>query len=227
MQIKKKYFSNYVKDTRVLFNKDKDNERLFQNINKLLKFFDYDLIQKDSKLIDVGSGNGSFISYLKDKKGINALECDGSIDGINFESDKLKFDDNMFDFITFIAVIEHLKDPTNLINEMKRVLKPDGILITIAPNFKYCSRTFYDDPTHVHPYSDISLKRLLTIHDFQKIKVVPFVINKPAFLWKFKFAFKLVSLLPFKNHTFQGWPIPNFLRGHSEAMIGIAKNKNT
>ena len=136
MQIQKKYFFNYIKDIKVLFNKEKDNERLFQNINKLLKFFDYDLIQKDSKLIDVGSGNGSFISYLKDKKGINALECDGSIDGINFESDKLKFDDNMFDFITFIAVIEHLKDPTNLINEMKRVLKPDGILITIAPNFK-------------------------------------------------------------------------------------------
>ena len=71
MQIQKKYFFNYIKDIKVLFNKEKDNERLFQNINKLLKFFDYDLIQKDSKLIDVGSGNGSFISYLKDKKGIN------------------------------------------------------------------------------------------------------------------------------------------------------------
>lgn len=52
------------------------------------------------------------------------------------ETEKIKFDDKSFDFVMAIFVLEHIKKPKQMLNEMVRVLKRGGHLILMAPNLE-------------------------------------------------------------------------------------------
>lgn len=47
---------------------------------------------------------------------------------------ELPFKENYFDLIVSGQVIEHVRNPFKLVAEMKRVLKPNGYIILIAPS---------------------------------------------------------------------------------------------
>lgn len=49
-------------------------------------------------------------------------------------AEKLDFEDNTFDIVFMIEVIEHLEDDKKAISEVKRVLKPSGKFVLTAPN---------------------------------------------------------------------------------------------
>jgi len=220
--LKKNFLKKYTSSNRDKPNvNEADQLNLFNSINKLLKFTGNKEIESNNKLLDIGSGLGSFYNLCK-KLGVEAEKTDGSIDNIDFEKDAISFNDDYFDFVIMNSVIEHLINPQNILYEAKRVLKSKGILIIITPNFKYAYKNFYDDPTHVQPYTHISLKTILNICDFKNTKVNPFLVNKPNFYWKIPFKFLFASKIPFKNHTCKSFPIPNFLRGNSTSMISIS-----
>lgn len=61
------------------------------------------------------------------ERGIKAYELD--VDG-----EFLPFEDNFFDAIFCGEVIEHLFDPDHLLDEIYRVLKPEGSCIVTTPN---------------------------------------------------------------------------------------------
>lgn len=99
------------------------------------------------KILDLGCGEGSRLNILKNKNNI----CTG-IDiskiaiqtakfqypkcrFINTDLEKLPFKDGEFDFIYSSFTLEHLLDPEKVINEAIRVLKDNGILFFVAPNF--------------------------------------------------------------------------------------------
>ena len=53
----------------------------------------------------------------------------------NIEINPLPFDDDSFDLILFSEVLEHLsKSPKLLFSEIRRVLKPNGLLLLTTPN---------------------------------------------------------------------------------------------
>ena len=215
-----KYLENY----QVYFSdRADDNERVFKTINKLLNFKNKDLISTNKTILDVGSGDKAFYNCCKKKK-IDASEIDGS-DGVNFEKDKFSFENESFDFVVFTAVIEHLYNPNNILSEIYRVLKKEGVLITMTPNFQYAHKNFYDDPTHVHPYTPKSLIKILEMNNFKENYVYPFLVNKSVNYWKIPLKFFVASKIPFRNHTFKKFPIPSFLRGKSTSMISISEKK--
>lgn len=57
------------------------------------------------------------------------------------EIQNLPFADNTFDLILSLGVIEHFSNPVQLLLEMRRVLKPEGILFLEVPNRKGFGRT--------------------------------------------------------------------------------------
>jgi 2-polyprenyl-3-methyl-5-hydroxy-6-metoxy-1,4-benzoquinol methylase len=54
----------------------------------------------------------------------------------DIEANGLPFDDNMFDAILFTEVLEHIaiKNPVDILSDMRRVLKSGGLLILSTPN---------------------------------------------------------------------------------------------
>jgi ubiquinone/menaquinone biosynthesis C-methylase UbiE len=50
------------------------------------------------------------------------------------KAELLPFDDNSFDMVTCQTVLIHVDDPIKALKEMKRVLKPNGLLVAVEPN---------------------------------------------------------------------------------------------
>ncbi len=117
--------------------------------------------------LDIGCGDGYFLRRSKcdERYGLDALIGD-------VVTDRLDFPVNYFDYATMLAVIEHLSQPEELINEIWRVLKPHGRLIITTPKKKaeFIIRLYSPDIESVHEsYFDLSQIKNLTGDKFKII----------------------------------------------------------
>jgi hypothetical protein len=114
------------------------------------------------------------------------------------------------------------------------VLKQDGIIYTITPNWLKDYKNFYNNPIHKKPYTPNSLKQSYLINGFKEINILPGLRCKPLWFYKGPLRFdKAFYLFPFNRYEFfekrvyikSFWRklIPGFLKGHSRSLIGIAK----
>lgn len=217
MSIKKNYLKNKITYWKN-FNRESLAKREFQTFTYLLKvFFNYEL-KKGSRVLDLGSGD-QFLKKEFIEKEIKYFSLD--IHEVDFEVDKFNFDNNSFDFIISLAVIEHIKNPEIFLNECNRVLKKDSFLFLSTPNWKYCINDFFDDVTHVKPYTPNSLKEILSIKKFKDILIIPNLRCKDKWWYQGKLNFFLARyLLPFTNDVKF---VPGFLKGKARGMFAIAK----
>lgn len=113
----------------------------------------YRLTNLKNKILEVGCGRGSLSAYFSDA-GYECTLNDSSKTAIqiakknfnkfnlaaNFnvgDCRKLSFKNNSFDIVFSIGLLEHFRNPKDVINEQLRVLKPGGIIISyIVPKFK-------------------------------------------------------------------------------------------
>lgn len=112
---------------------DKTRVRLWPCVTKYL-----DLFNTNSKILDIGCGNGKYMTYRND---INIIGIDISIELVKICIKKnlnvihgnminLPFDDNTFDGLLVVASYHHLDNETDRkksLNEMYRILKKDGL----------------------------------------------------------------------------------------------------
>ena len=85
-------------------------------------------IKPRQRHLDIGCGDGFFLkrSPCRERYGLDKIY------GENFEKG-LKWPDEYFDYVTMLAVIEHLDDVKGALMEVRRVLKPDGAFIATTP----------------------------------------------------------------------------------------------
>lgn len=222
MSINHKYFINRNKELSK--NNSSATHRRHESsiniINQLLEMSNLQKIDENSRLLDVGSGDNSLLDYLNS---INVSNKGCDIEDANLEKDPLPFEDSSFTHVLLYAVIEHIKNTDHLINEIKRVLKKDGNFILVTPNFRYCYDIFFDDPTHVKPFTDRSISELLKIMNFQNINVKPWTPNFVNFIWKLPFPFfYCAKLLLFRNDENLKF-LPKFLKGRSKTLVAVCK----
>lgn len=113
-------------------------------------------LSKYNSLLDVGAGRCHWAKliapYLKENAKVVALDNDKKwvnessnqkpffeerkIDFYYLESkaDDLPFEDNSFEVVTCQTLLIHVPNPEEVLKEMKRVLKPNGIIICAEPN---------------------------------------------------------------------------------------------
>lgn len=69
-------------------------------------------------------------------------------------AESLPFADRSFDMVTCQTVLIHVKNVPNAIKEMKRVLKPGGLLALIEPN-NICLSLTFDSESYTDPIEDV------------------------------------------------------------------------
>jgi len=214
---------NYYKQRNKIIHKQSTRTRdeLANNeVNTILylikNFFNFD-IKKKLKILDVGCGD-KFLKEPFEKKGLLYQGLD--IDIIDFNNDKFPFADNSFDIVVSLAVIEHIKNAENFLNEINRILKKGGFVFFSTPNWFYAFKNFYDDYTHVKPYTKKSLSKILSDFNFVDIHIVPGLRNKYFWQYTMPFAEFFAKILPF---TGDAKFIPSFLKGKATSLFALAK----
>jgi SAM-dependent methyltransferase len=134
----------------------------------------------------------------------------------DFENNLLPFGNESFDIVFSKSVIEHIREPRNFMKETCRVLKPGGRVITMTPDWHSQIYIFYDDPTHVHPYTSTGLKDLFAMYGFKESASELFY-QLPV-LWKYplvKIFSKSLQLLGPVKRIYKN----KFMRWSRELMI--------
>ena len=114
----------------------------FSDINQINMIFDYLPDIKNLKILDVGCGNGKMLGYLQKKTNAHISGFDYSEKAIScaknlFKNNadfrvgifgEIEYPDNSFDFITSMDTMYFARDMVSFITQIKRWLKPDGVL---------------------------------------------------------------------------------------------------
>ncbi len=87
---------------------------------------------------------------------------------------KLPIPKKSIDKVVMLALLEHLKERNQIMEEIKKVIKPAGLLFISVPNsqttWKKMQRSVgmssYSDPDHKIEYSERQIKKFLSKHGF-------------------------------------------------------------
>ena len=131
----------------------------------------------DFCLLDVGCGAGNMIHHLSRYGRVKGLEIDPrpvkvarqrGYDVDQFDvTQPMPFDDNTFDAVTALDVIEHNEDDLAILADSFRVLKPGGHLIITVPALMWLWSHNDDINAHVRRYTAPELREKLTKSGFQ------------------------------------------------------------
>lgn len=125
----------------------------------------YKTIELTSPTLDLGCGDGHFASIAFDKpldfgldpwtgplrKALKQKSYRCVIQGVG---DTLPFEDAYFSNAVSNSVLEHIPDLDPVLNEISRVLKPDGLFIFCVPNHLFLenlSVSRFFDKVHLYP----------------------------------------------------------------------------
>lgn len=137
--------------------------------------------------LDVGCSFGGFVEAAT-RAGYNSCGLDisayaieeGRAAGRNLIHGQVAlntFEENSFDVITLVEVMEHLPDPQLTAQSLFRWLKPGGLLLIQTANFagwqakREGSNYHYYLPGHLYYYDSRNLKSLLKSQGFQRFKL--------------------------------------------------------
>lgn len=155
----------------------KKNEKIFRmRFEKLVAT----IIQYKSsgKVLEIGPGYGLFASILSSKGYFSyevvepSLKLTYRIMNLVKNNKKnvnayLKTNKNKYDIVVMLDVIEHLKNPTFVLNEIYKLLNNDGILVIQTPNYlslmaKLCKNwSWWMIEDHKLIFSSYSIKNLV------------------------------------------------------------------
>jgi len=190
------YFTNQAGRGFVKDQKKKFDEEEYYFTKEILKFMPEN---RSAKILDIGCGTGSFLSACKNY-GYNNIE------GIDVSEEMVKIANEFgiseakcgdlneflagkngcYDVITGMDIIEHFtKDELmNLLETIKRSLKPYGIAVFRTPNVDAAFGTLYanGDFTHENYLNKNSATQLMLAMGFKDLEVLPSYIEVKGFL---------------------------------------------
>ena len=133
-----------------------------------------------NKILDVGAGDGSFVSFLREK-GFNAKGIEPSREGREMakklysldliEKNISDFDPKVekYDIINLSHVLEHVQDPMKMLKKIIDLLEDHGSLTLEVPNSNSWEMKIFksiyihiDSPRHIHHFNKKSLSILLS-----------------------------------------------------------------
>jgi len=179
-------------------------------------------IKKGDAVLDIGCGDG-FLTNALSSACENVMGIDTSLTGISFSrsiignvkvylacgsASNLPFKGNAFDVITLFEVIEHIPVTSlkDVIKEIKRVLKEEGMLIVTTPNPRNLRNRILGksmvSAKHEKEYNQAELLELFK--DFLKVELsgiyLPLpplsLLYKPCYRFMWQILFPLAKYYP-------------------------------
>jgi SAM-dependent methyltransferase len=149
---------------------------------------------KTGKILDIGCGTGEFLSTCKDAKW-KTIGIEPDVDAramaiknygldVREESELKNLKDDSFEIISMWHVLEHVPKLNERIIELKRLIKPNGIIIIAVPN---CSsfdaklyRKFwaaYDLPRHLYHFTPNDINGIFGKHGMKIVRILPMIFD--------------------------------------------------
>ncbi len=129
------------------------------------------------QILDVGCGTGTMLTHLArfgDARGVDMdLEAVGYCHDRGLQqvtqsgADSLPFEKDRFDVVTALDVVEHIDDDLGALREMKRVLKPGGLLLLTVPAYRFLWGRQDDINLHKRRYVARELRSRLQAAGFE------------------------------------------------------------
>ena len=122
--------------------------------------------------------------------------------------------DASFDVIFCKSFVEHLREPIGFAEDCFRVLKPGGRVLFLTPDWESNHRIFFDDVTHVTPFSTVTMAQLLQLSGF--VNVTSYRFRQLPVTWRNPvvnaLSAAIAPVVPVRSKT-------KFLRWSRELMV--------
>lgn len=121
-------------------------------------------LRQTNKILDVGAGNGFFIQEAIES-GWQGFATEYTPEAVTLcrakgatahqgDLDTAPFAEGSFDIITAFEVLEHVLNPLELMRNVARLLRPNGMFYLTTPNFNSISRHILGPQWHVIEYPE-------------------------------------------------------------------------
>ncbi|HEX9045608.1 MAG TPA: class I SAM-dependent methyltransferase [Verrucomicrobiae bacterium] len=159
-----------------------DNERVLRQLNKLFP--------QRGKILEIGSFRGIFLDRVRAAGWqTTGLEPDRPVAdysrskyGLNIVDGVLPnplLPDQAFDAVILLHVIEHMPDPAENLREIRRIMRPGGVLVVETPRFDSLmfkllgrrERSLSNCNGHIYFFTVPTLRRLLEKNGFKVFEV--------------------------------------------------------
>ena len=122
-------------------------------------------LARGREVLDVGSGEGYGAALLaRVARGVigidiayeaiaHARKTYGELPNLRFgvgDAERLPVESESIDVVTCFEVIEHVPHPMQLLDEVRRVLRPDGVFIVSTPDKAAYGASRHDEPNEFH-----------------------------------------------------------------------------
>jgi ubiquinone/menaquinone biosynthesis C-methylase UbiE len=161
---------------------------LLKKLQLISKFY------KTGSILDIGCGTGEFLNTCKTAKwNTMGIEPDQearlmAIKNYNLdireESEMKNLPDSSFDIITMWHVLEHVPKLNERVEELKRLIKANGVVIIAVPNCDSLDAKIYkenwaayDVPRHLYHFSPKDIDSLFKKHGLKTFRTLPMVFD--------------------------------------------------
>lgn len=211
---------------------DRDKQAMIPSFERYLELIETSYGKK-GKMLDVGAATGFFLDIAR-KRGWETVGVEpsehaaslGRAKGIDVRTgtlDSLEAPDHSFDVITLWDVIEHVPEPRDTLRQVRRLLRPGGIIAINTPDADSLWARVMGmqwhlivPPEHLHLFGTRSLRRLLADTEFECL-----LVSKIGKIFTVQYVF----------HTLAHWQklgiwktLADHLTGKSLGKIGLPIN---
>jgi len=158
---------------------------------------DLDLMRRTARearyVLDIGAGRGGFVAEAR-RRGIEAWALDAEpaaaaiwarngVAGVLGDAFEPPFREAAFDIVRLKELIEHVEQPRRLVAAASALLRDGGRLIAHVPSPYsqfYPAGNFWDDYTHVRPFSRLGLRRLMEDSGLRVLRIDGYTAGRSA-----------------------------------------------
>ncbi|HEX8515111.1 MAG TPA: class I SAM-dependent methyltransferase [Bacteroidia bacterium] len=161
---------------------------LLKKLQLISKYF------KTGRILDIGCGTGEFLNTCKSAKwqtlGIEPDDDARQMAIRNYaldvrkESDLVLLENESFDIISMWHVLEHVPNLNERVEELKRLIKPKGIIIIAVPNCDSLDAKLYkenwaayDVPRHLYHFTPKDIDTLFRNHGLKMFRILPMIFD--------------------------------------------------